>query len=389
MNFIAVLLIIILLGAVMGVVTAPLAFADHVTATVRLPLGASAPGCGATSEGGCFVPSAVIIDVGGEVIWVNEDAAAHTVIGGSPSSGPDGVFDSNLFMPETSFSFTFEEAGTYPYFCMIHPWMIGGVVIVQEETGASSTGDIEETSTVRLPLEASVPGCEATLEGCFVPRVVIIDVGGEVSWVNEDVMPHTATSGSPSSGPDGVFDSVFIMPETSFSFTFEEAGTYPYFCMIHPWMSGGVVIVQEETGASSTGDAAGGGCLIATAVYGSETAPTVQQLREIRDQKVMPTPAGRAFMDAFHQAYYAVSPAVADMERSNPLLRDTVYVLIQPMLASLHLMEHADSEHKVLALGALVILLNAFLYMVGPAMGVVWTARRLTAGRSAGAARPG
>ena len=149
-------------------------------------------------------------------------------------------------------------------------------------------------------------------------------------------------------------------------------------------------ITPESVSLSIPVTQQGGGCLIATAVYGSETAPAVQQLREIRDQKVMSTPAGRAFMDAFHQAYYAVSPAVADMERSNPLLRDTVYVLIQPMLASLHLMEHADSEHKVLALGALVILLNAFLYMVGPAMGVVWTARRLVPGRSgAGAARPG
>ena len=144
MNFIAVLSTAILLGAVMGVVTAPLAFADHATATVRNPLGTSVPGCEETPEG-CFVPGTVTIDVGGEVSWVNEDTAAHTVTSGSTSSGPDGVFDSGLFMPETSFSFKFEEAGEYPYYCMVHPWM-SGMVIVQEELEEPeepSTGDMD------------------------------------------------------------------------------------------------------------------------------------------------------------------------------------------------------------------------------------------------------
>ena len=138
MNFIAVLSTAILLGAVMGVVTAPLAFADHAKATVRNPLGTSVPGCEETPEG-CFVPGTVTIDVGGEVSWVNEDTAAHTVTSGSTTSGPDGVFDSGLFMPETSFSFKFEEAGEYPYYCMVHPWM-SGMVIVQEEMAEPSDG---------------------------------------------------------------------------------------------------------------------------------------------------------------------------------------------------------------------------------------------------------
>ena len=111
-----------------GMVASP-AFADHPTATVSTPAGTSVPGCEETNE--CYIPYEVTVDVGGEVTWTNDDTAAHTVTGGSAADGPSGVFDSSLFMAGTSFSFVFEEAGTYPYFCMVHPWM-EGVVVVQE-----------------------------------------------------------------------------------------------------------------------------------------------------------------------------------------------------------------------------------------------------------------
>ena len=129
---------VVLLVAAVGMVTSPAAFADHATATVHNPLGSSVPGCEETDEG-CFIPSTVTIDVGGEVTWVNDDGAAHTVTSGVlTDGGPDGVFDSGLFMPATSFSHKFEEAGEYPYFCLVHPWM-NGLVIVQE--AAATDGD--------------------------------------------------------------------------------------------------------------------------------------------------------------------------------------------------------------------------------------------------------
>ena len=128
---------VVLLVAAVGMVTSPAAFADHATATVHNPLGSSVPGCEETDEG-CFIPSTVTIDVGGEVTWLNDDGAAHTVTSGVlTDGGPDGVFDSGLFMPATSFSHKFEEAGEYPYFCLVHPWM-NGLVIVQE---AAATDD--------------------------------------------------------------------------------------------------------------------------------------------------------------------------------------------------------------------------------------------------------
>jgi len=107
----------------------PSAFADHTTATVTNAPGSSTPGC----EPECFIPSIVTIDVGGEVTWENNDTAAHTTTAGSPQDGPSGVFDSSLIIAGSSFSHTFDSAGTYDYFCMVHPWMIGTVVVSAEE----------------------------------------------------------------------------------------------------------------------------------------------------------------------------------------------------------------------------------------------------------------
>jgi len=118
---------------------APSAFADHGTATVTNALGSSVPGCENTADG-CFIPSMVTIDIGGEVIWENNDTAAHTITSGTPTEGPSGVFDSSLVMAGSSFSHEFDDAGTFDYFCMVHPWMTGAVMVSSEETH----GDMEE-----------------------------------------------------------------------------------------------------------------------------------------------------------------------------------------------------------------------------------------------------
>ena len=104
---------------------APSAFAAEVI--VENALGASVPGCEETNE--CFLPYEVKINVGDTVTWVNDDTAAHTATGGSASDGLSGVFDSSLVLAGSSFSFTFNEAGTYEYFCMVHPWMAGFVIV--------------------------------------------------------------------------------------------------------------------------------------------------------------------------------------------------------------------------------------------------------------------
>jgi len=129
--------------------------------------------------------------------------------------------------------------------------------------------------------------------------------------------------------------------------------------------------------------APGGGCLVATAAYGTELAPQVQSLRELRDGAVMGTAAGREFMGAFNPVYYAVSPAIADMERQSPALRSAVAVAIAPMIATLSLLEGApiDGDASMVAYGLAVIALNAGIYAGAPALALVG-ARRLAARRA-------
>ena len=114
----------------------------------------------------------------------------------------------------------------------------------------------------------------------------------------------------------------------------------------------------------------GGGCLIATATYGSELAPQVQQLREIRDNTILSTKSGIAFMSGFNQFYYSFSPAIADLERENPIFKEAVKITLTPLLASLSILNHVDvdSEVSVLGYGISLILLNIGMYFAGPAI---------------------
>jgi len=113
-----------------------------------------------------------------------------------------------------------------------------------------------------------------------------------------------------------------------------------------------------------------GGCLIATASYGSELSPQVQQLRELRDNTVLQTKSGSAFMMGFNQFYYSFSPAIADYERENPTFKEVVKFGITPLLISLTLLQYADidSEHEMLGYGIGVILLNIGMYFIAPAV---------------------
>jgi hypothetical protein len=122
----------------------------------------------------------------------------------------------------------------------------------------------------------------------------------------------------------------------------------------------------------------GGGCLIATAAFGSEMAPQVQFLREIRDNTVMTTQSGTAFMTGFNQVYYSFSPAVADLERENPVFKEAVKVTLTPMLTSLTLLNYVevDTEEEMLGYGISIILLNIGMYFVAPAAAIVAIKKR-------------
>ena len=129
----------------------------------------------------------------------------------------------------------------------------------------------------------------------------------------------------------------------------------------------GVCVVKEKESSS------GGGCLIATAAYGSEMAPQIQFLREIRDNTVLQTESGAAFMTGFNQFYYSFSPAVADYERENPVFKETVKLALTPMLTSLAILNYVDidSETEMLGYGIGIILLNIGMYFVAPAVIII------------------
>lgn len=172
----------------------PSAFADHAKVEVSIAAGSSTPGCEETNS--CFDPHEAIIDVGGEVMWKNGDTAAHTATSGDLTSDPDNVgteFDSSLFGPGKTFSHTFEEAGTFPYFCMVHPWM-KGVVTVQAEMMDNEETPMEEKETyanamssdgsINVEIESSIPkaGEEMSIDVTFTDAD-----GNAIQHINYDI----------------------------------------------------------------------------------------------------------------------------------------------------------------------------------------------------------
>ena len=127
-----------------------------------------------------------------------------------------------------------------------------------------------------------------------------------------------------------------------------------------------ILVIDESTSK-------GGGCLIATATYGTELAPQVQQLREIRDQKLMNTKSGQSFLNSFNEFYYSVSPHIANYERENPVFKEVVKIAITPMISSLSILNYVemDSEESVLGYGISLIILNLGMYLGIPAVVIV------------------
>jgi len=276
--------------------------------------------------------------------------------------------------------------------------------------------DHHEVTITPVSGSGSGPGCELTDKGCYSPNTVTVYVGSLIIFSNTDSVKHTFTSGSPSDDVIGTeFNSGMLEPGAYAEWTPENVGEFSYFDMIHPWMQGTVIVeeagdkthaemeihteepaiveevveepaiveevveepaiveevVEEPTAAPQESSEEGGGCLIATAAYGSELAPQVQMLREIRDNQLMNTESGSAFMTTFNELYYSFSPTIADMERESPVFKEIVKAGLTPMISTLSIMESAETESEVLGLGLSVIALNLGMYIGLPAFGIV------------------
>ncbi len=146
----------------------------------------------------------------------------------------------------------------------------------------------------------------------------------------------------------------------------------------------GDAMVKEDDDGDAMEKDDNGGCLIATAAYGSELAPQVQFLREIRDSTLLSTASGASFMTGFNQVYYSFSPAIADLERENPIFRDMVRAAITPAMYTMNIMTLADpgSEVSVLVFGMLSIGAIAGIYVAGPYLTVRTVSRKVRQSRS-------
>ena len=225
--------------------------------------------------------------------------------------------------------------------------------------------DIKTGELTRLPIEFINPTTQKTQ--VHVDYKIAITESGKTVFQTPNLI-HTS---------EGVIN--------GFKFEFPQDGTYNMvidvegilFTPITPEaVSFDIVVGKSLDQPTNQTEEEGGGCLIATAAYGSEMAPQVQMLREIRDNQLMNTESGSAFMGAFNNVYYSFSPVIADYERENPYFKETVKIAITPMLSSLIIMDSAESESEVLGLGLSVIALNLAMYLGVPAIAVVGIKRR-------------
>jgi len=171
-------------------------------------------------------------------------------------------------------------------------------------------------------------------------------------------------------GEDGSFYLKFKIPESGI------AGSYD---IVVNSKQGDQTISETKTITQSTGQSNiekksdGGGCLIATATYGSELSPKVQMLRELRDNSLLSTESGTNFMNSFNEFYYSFSPIISDYERENPVFKEMVKIAITPMISSLYILNYVDmdSEAEVLGYGISLIMLNVMMYVGIPFIAIV------------------
>ncbi len=164
-------------------------------------------------------------------------------------------------------------------------------------------------------------------------------------------------------GPGGTYNLKFKIPASA------ESGNYDIITNLE-LVGTEETQVSEDSQSPSSSD---GGCLIATATYGSELAPQVQQLRELRDNTLLQTESGSAFMESFNQFYYSFSPGIANLERENPIFKEMVKLAITPLITSLSILNYVDidSEAEVLGYGIGLIFLNVGMYFAAPAVAII------------------
>jgi plastocyanin len=174
-----------------------------------------------------FDPAQITIATGTAVSWVNEDSVPHTV------TSTDGTFDSGIFDPGANFTWTFDQSGSFPYACQLHPQMRGTVIAEGEAVASASpvTTDDQSEATGAQPA-APAQSDVSIVDFSFEPATLDVPAGATVVWTNEGRAPHTVTGDFADSG--------VLEPGQTFSHTFAESGDFSYACAIHPEMTGSI-----------------------------------------------------------------------------------------------------------------------------------------------------
>jgi len=277
---------------------------------------------------------------------------------------------------------------------IITPVFAESLITFDVDTTKFVPGEIVELEgKVQSGLEGEVVAVEIKdADGTLILiRTVTSDSNGEFSLKFK--VPSTAAAGAfdvvtnldidgQSLSESNSFESVDVPVEPTVEYVAEPTADTKPNCGTGTVEKDGVCVVDktvqtEKAVSNEKSSEEGGGCLIATATYGSEMANEVQQLRELRDNQLLQTESGTAFMGTFNDIYYSFSPTIADYERENPLFKEAVKLAITPMISSLSLMENANSESEVLSMGLSVIMLNIGMYLGVPAVVIVGIKKRI------------
>ena len=188
-----------------------------------------------------YDPDVATVERGRAVVWVNEDSLPHTA---TSEADAGETFDTGLVGPGERYSLDTSglDAGEYPYFCLIHPYMTS-VLVVEGGPGDGGSG---EGGGDGPAASVSIPDGGAVIEPgriYYDPEDVTVRAGEAVSWTNDDTVAHTVTSGNREVWITGVFDSGLMPAGAAYTNVFAEEGEYDYFCTLHPWMEGTVAVV--------------------------------------------------------------------------------------------------------------------------------------------------
>lgn len=188
-----------------------------------------------------FQPGSVTIATGGTVEWRNSDGETHTV------TAVDSSFDSDMLVEGATYGHGFDSAGSFPYLCLIHPEMRGTIIVADpaQAVMVDASTALPEDSAVPAPdvgqAPSSLPVAGPTVsifDRLFEPAAVEVALGETVTWANDDSEGHTVTA------VDGGFNSGVMTVGAEYAMAFDVAGSFDYFCAIHPEMTGTVTVTD-------------------------------------------------------------------------------------------------------------------------------------------------